>query len=92
LFKGVFQNNQHLSIMDGHGSHIIIQAPKQVAKLGVDMVTLSTHILHVLHPLDVTYFKPFNIDFRKKLKNVMATYNYLELDKVTQTTWVDKAL
>jgi len=74
IFQELFQDNQHLSIMDGHGSHITIHALEQV-KFGVDMVTLSTRILHVLHPLDITYFKPFNIAFRKKLKIAMAKYN-----------------
>ncbi len=92
LFKGVFQDNQDLSIMDGHGSHITMLAFEQVTKVEVDMVTLFIHILHVFHPLDVTYFKPFNIAFRKKIKIIMAKYHYFELNKVTRTTWVDKAL
>jgi hypothetical protein len=62
--------------MDGHGFHITIQALEQVVKFGVDMVALSTCILHVLHPLDITYFKPFNIAFRKnKIKITMEKYN-----------------
>jgi len=55
------------------------------------MVTLPTHT-YALQPLDVTYFKPFKITFRKKKNFTMAKNNYLEPNKVTLATWVDKAL
>jgi hypothetical protein len=53
---------------NGHGSHITIQAFKQITKLGLDMVTLLSHALDVLQPLNVTYFKPFKNVFKKKKK------------------------
>jgi hypothetical protein len=34
--------------MDGHGSHVIIQALEQTVELGLDMVTLISHMSHVL--------------------------------------------
>jgi hypothetical protein len=44
--RGVFQENQHLLILDGHGFHVTIQALKQVVKVGLDMVTLLAHTSH----------------------------------------------
>jgi hypothetical protein len=90
--KGVSQENQHLLIMDGHGFHVTIQALEQVVKVGVDMVTLLAHTSHALQPLDVTYFKPFKIIFRKERDSTMVKNNYLEPNKATLTTWVDKVL
>jgi hypothetical protein len=42
--------------------------------------------------LDVTYFKPFKIVFRKEQNFTMAENNFLELDKFTLLEWLDKAL
>jgi hypothetical protein len=42
--REVFQENIHLLILNGHGSHIIIQVLEQTTKLGLDMVTLTSHI------------------------------------------------
>jgi hypothetical protein len=55
------------------------------------MVTLIVHTLHVFQRLDVMYFKTFETIFFFK-NFVMAKKNYFELNKVTLTTWVDKAL
>ncbi len=90
--KGVSQENQHLLIMDGHGFHVTIQALEQVVKVGVDMVTLLAHTSHALQPLDVTYFKPFKTTFRKERDSTMVKNNYLESNKATLATWVDKVL
>jgi hypothetical protein len=56
------------------------------------MLTLPTHTSHVLQPLNVTYFKPLKIALKKKKKSTMAKNNYLEPNKATLETWVDKAL
>jgi hypothetical protein len=42
--------------------------------------------------LDVTCFKPFKTTFRKEIIFAIMKNNYLELDKVTLTMWMDKAL
>jgi hypothetical protein len=44
--RAEFQENKHLLILDGHGSHVIIQALEQVTKLGLDMMTLPSHMSH----------------------------------------------
>jgi hypothetical protein len=56
------------------------------------VITLPTHTSHVLQPLDVIYFKPFKTTLLKKEDFAMAKNNYLEPNKVTLATWVDKAL
>jgi hypothetical protein len=45
---GVFQENQCLLILDGHGFHVIIQAFEQAIEVGLNMVTLPTHVSHAL--------------------------------------------
>jgi len=64
-------------ILDGHGFQVIIQAFEQTIEVGLNMVTLLTHISHAPQPLDVTCFKPFKIAFRNFLKKIsMAKNNY----------------
>jgi ABC-type Fe3+-hydroxamate transport system substrate-binding protein len=38
----------HVLIMDGDGSHVILQAIKQAQQFGLDMVTLPSHTSHAL--------------------------------------------
>jgi hypothetical protein len=41
---GIFQTNQDLlNFLDGHGSHVFLEAIKQVHQFGLDMVTLPSH-------------------------------------------------
>jgi hypothetical protein len=77
--------------MDGHGFHVTIQT-LELVKVGLDIVTLLAHTSHALQPLDVTYFKPFKINFKKERDFAMVKKHYRELNKATSTTWVDKAL
>jgi hypothetical protein len=46
------------------------------------MLTLPTHTSHVLHPLDVTYFKPFKTDFKKEKDFAMAKKTILNQTKL----------
>ncbi len=61
VLGGISQQNHHLLIMDGHGSHVTIKTLGQTTKFGLDMVTLPFHISHMLQPFNVTCFKPFKI-------------------------------
>jgi hypothetical protein len=56
------------------------------------MVTLLVHTSHVLQLLDVNYFKPFKITFKKERDNAMVKNNHRELDKCTLASWVNKSL
>jgi hypothetical protein len=58
------------------------------------MITLLNHTSHAPRPLDVVYFKSFKTTFRKERDDAMASKlaNYIELDKITLASWVEKAL
>jgi hypothetical protein len=38
--SGMFLTNQHLLILDGHGSHVILEAIDQGQEVGLNMITL----------------------------------------------------
>jgi hypothetical protein len=40
--------NQHLFILDGHGSHVTLEATKQTQEFGLDISTIPSHRSHVL--------------------------------------------
>jgi hypothetical protein len=48
ILGGISQIKCHLSIMDRHGSHVIVEAIEQVQEFGLKMVTLSSHTSHAL--------------------------------------------
>jgi hypothetical protein len=56
--------SRHLLVLDGHNSHVTLEVIHKVAQVGIDMVTLPSHISHVLQPLDVSIFAPFKKAFR----------------------------
>jgi hypothetical protein len=56
------------------------------------MSTLPSHTFHALQPLDVAYFKPFKVAFKKERKITMVKMNYTKPDKITLVGWVDKVL
>jgi hypothetical protein len=41
-------SNKHLLILDGHGSHVTLEAIEQSSEFGLDMVTLPLHTFHAL--------------------------------------------
>jgi hypothetical protein len=57
----------------------MIKTIKQATTFGLDMVTLPFHILHVLQPLHLIYFKPFKNAFKKEWDFAMANNSYFEL-------------
>jgi hypothetical protein len=40
--------NMHLLILDGHGSHVTLEAIEQAKEFGFDMITLPSHTSHAL--------------------------------------------
>jgi hypothetical protein len=40
--------NRHMLILDGHGSHVTLEAIKQAQKFGLDMNILPSHTFHAL--------------------------------------------
>ncbi len=85
-------SNIYLLILNGHGSHVTFKIIGQVQTFGLDMITLSFHTSNALQPLDVSYFKPFKIAFRKKKDIPMVKNNHCEPEKCTLTKWVEKVL
>jgi hypothetical protein len=51
------------------------------------MVTLLVYTFHALQPLDVSWFKPFKIVFKKERNNAMDKNNHYEPDKCTLANW-----
>jgi hypothetical protein len=47
------------------------------------MVALPFHTSHAFQPLNVSYFKPFKIAFKKERNAIMATSKFNELDNIT---------
>jgi hypothetical protein len=82
ILGGIFPSNHHLLILDGHGSHVSLEAIKQVQQFGLDMITLPSHTSRALQPLYVNYFKPFKITFKKEKDNNVVNNNYKEPDKI----------
>jgi len=92
VLSGIFQGNQHLLILDGHGSHVIIEAIEQLIEFRLDTTTLPSHTLHILQPLHMFLSKSFKIAFKRARESTMARNNYIEFNKVTLVGWLTKAL
>jgi hypothetical protein len=51
--SGISITNKHLLILDGHGSHVILEAIEQAQEFGLDMIIIPSHTSHAFQPLDV---------------------------------------
>ena len=60
---GISSSCRHLLILDGHGSHVIVDVVKTARSVGLDLLTLPSHTSHVMQPLDVSCLKPFKQAF-----------------------------
>jgi hypothetical protein len=76
ILSGISLTNRHLLILDGHGSHVTLEAIKQAKKFGLDMITFPSHTSHAFQPLDAACFKPFKTTFRKERNITMVRRNY----------------
>ena len=73
---GASPNNKNLLILDGHGSHIVVQTIEESNKLNIDLLTLLVHTTHRFHPLDVSVFGPFKCFFFKSKRAAWMAKNY----------------
>jgi hypothetical protein len=48
ILGGISQSNRHLLILDGHGSHVTLEAIGQAQAFGLHMTTLYSHTSHAL--------------------------------------------
>jgi len=60
---GLSQENKHLLVLDGHGSHVTLEVVLKATIEGIDIITLPSHTSHKLEPLDVNIFKSFKTTF-----------------------------
>jgi hypothetical protein len=81
-----------LLILDGHDNHVTLETIKQGKELGLNMITLPSHTLQTLQPLDVFCFKPFKTTFKKVKNASMFRNNDMEPCKITLIGWVDQVL
>ena len=65
---------------------------EQANVMGLDIVTLPSHTSYALQPLDVSYFKPFKIIYKKERDLHMVTSRYTKPDNSTFALWVNKAM
>ena len=54
-----------LLLLDGHASHVSIEAVEFARSSEVHMLCILAHTMHVLQPLDVEVFKPFKSAYNK---------------------------
>jgi hypothetical protein len=64
---GISLTNKHL-LLDGHNSHVALEAIEQAHAFGLNMVTLPTHTFHALQPFDVSCFKKQSLGRKKMLQ------------------------
>jgi len=62
--KGISLFQQHLMIMNRHGSHITLEACKKGKDIGIDLLSLLPYTFYGLQLLNLVIFKPFKTTFR----------------------------
>jgi hypothetical protein len=48
VLGGVSFTNKHLLVLDGHGSHVTLEAISQAQEMGLNMIILPSHTSHAL--------------------------------------------
>ena len=74
-----------LLIVDGHASHVSIEAIEFARSSEVHMLCIPAHTTHILQPLDVGVFKPFKSAYNKACKKLMADHPHrvITTDQIT---------
>jgi hypothetical protein len=80
--SGTSLNKQHLLVLNGHGSHVMLEAIEHVIFFESDMITLPSHTSNALQPLNVFYLKSSKTPFRKVGDATMSKNNHMELNKI----------
>jgi hypothetical protein len=83
ITSGVFIINKHLLVLDGNGNNVTLKSIEYTQEFGLNMMTLPSHTLYVLQPLDVSLFKSFKNIFKKVAYIIMFNNNYMEPNKIT---------
>jgi hypothetical protein len=75
VLSGISLTNKHLLILNGHGYHVTLEAIEQAQAFGLDMITLPSHTIHALQPLNVACFKSFKTNFKNEINATMVNNN-----------------
>jgi len=62
------QENKHLLVLDGHGSLVTLEVVLKASGEGINTITLPSHTIPRLQPLDVNIFKLFKTTFHAQKK------------------------
>jgi hypothetical protein len=92
LDRGISQSNRHLLILDGHGSHVILDVIKKARKHGLDLFTLPSHTSHALQPLDVSIFKAFKTAIKVYRDMWVSSNKGMRTRKTVLAQWISKSL
>ena len=71
--------HRHLLILDGYNNHVTLEVVQEARAIGLDFISLPSHMSHALQPLDVCCFKSFKqhfteyMDFWSSQKMYQAT-------------------
>ena len=73
--------NKHILLLDGHGSHITLQAVEICLLNNIVLICLPAHSSHILQPLDVGVYCHVKNVLRKILSTYYESSGYRNLDK-----------
>jgi hypothetical protein len=54
----ILLSSRDILILHGHNSHVTLEVVIEARGAGLDLVSLPSHMLHPLQPLDVSMLKP----------------------------------
>ena len=60
-------------LLDGHESHIDLHTMKLAKQEGIHLFALPSHTSHITQPLDVAFFHPLKLGWKKVCKDFMDT-------------------
>ena len=79
-------------LLDGHESHIDMYTSKVCQENNILLYCLPPHCSHILQPLDVGFFHPLKVQWRKACKefsekNPGVTVNKMNFSRVFKSAW-----
>lgn len=79
------KNTPVLWILDGHVTHKTIQIKRWCEKHKVILVLLFPNTTHASQPLDMVFFRPFNVKFKKLLREISDISLSGLIEKINET-------
>ena len=84
-------NNRHLLVLNRLNSHVMLKVMKIAMQSGLDIISLPSHTSHSFQPLNLTYFVPFKIAFRKHRDSWTLVNKNAKVGKQELCEWTYKA-